>query len=226
MKNFFETLIKALGVLTAIFLCISLYDIWQWRQFTKKYDKTIGVITKNKENKDKTFSPVIRFRTLDNQKVTFKARKKAEKKFNEGDTVLVYYNLLNTDEVHLATEAEGNLWLSPCLALLFGGAGALALWGKQRKRQQRSQLLSHGRKITAVFTGVQERMVLGFKLYVLTASWTSPYNEQPQLFESTYFLEDPQQYLKHKDIDVYIDKENTKDYYMDLEGIPAEWFWF
>jgi hypothetical protein len=69
-------------------------------------------------------------------------------------------------------------------------------------------------------------MVLGFKLYVLTASWTSPYSEQPQLFESTYFLEDPQQYLKHKEIDVYIDKENTKDYYMELEGIPAEWFWF
>ncbi len=126
MKQPISNMLLLCCVIAAIFTFMAAYHFIVWRQFKNEYEKTAGVIIKNKVEinkleKKKSFIPVIRFKTLDNQKVSFTAYNMlASKKYHEGDTVFVYYDLLNADDVHIAGEEYRSLLIYSLLALLFG----------------------------------------------------------------------------------------------------------
>ncbi len=103
---------------TLVFLLCTLYQVIVWKQFTSEYEKTFGIIVKNKMDKEKKYYPVIRFKTLDNQRISFTAPEPAKTKYNEGDTVYVYYDLLNADDAKLAGGEYRGIAIFSVLVLL------------------------------------------------------------------------------------------------------------
>jgi hypothetical protein len=107
MENLFPKDLKGrqfyvLVVAGILFAICTLYQFFIWQQFKAEYEKTFGIIVKNKLDKEKKYYPVIRFKTLDNQRVSFTAPESSSSKYKEGDTVYVYYDLLNADDAKLA----------------------------------------------------------------------------------------------------------------------------
>jgi cytochrome c oxidase assembly protein Cox11 len=122
-------------ILAGIFALLSAYQFIGWLRFKDEYEKAYGVVVKNKIDKEKKFYPVIRFKTLDNQKIAFTAVSIPNKtKYNEGDTIMVYYDLLNAEDVHIAGEETRLLYIFLLLTALFGFIGGYGLW--QQKQQK------------------------------------------------------------------------------------------
>jgi hypothetical protein len=118
-------------VSAAIFLLCTLYQVLIWQQFKSEYEKTYGIIVKNKMDKEKKYYPVIRFKTLDNQRINFTAPEPSKTKYNEGDTVYVYYDLLNADDAKLAGGENRGVAIFSVLTLL---AAAAALYFYRKKQ--------------------------------------------------------------------------------------------
>lgn len=119
-------------VSAVIFLLCTLYQVLIWQQFKSEYEKTFGIIVKNKMDKEKKYYPVVRFKTLDNQRISFTASEPSKTKYNEGDTVYVYYDLLNADDAKLAGGENRGVAIFSVLTLL-GAAAALYLYRKKQK---------------------------------------------------------------------------------------------
>jgi Protein of unknown function (DUF3592) len=119
-------------VSAVIFLLCTLYQVLIWQQFKSEYEKTFGIIVKNKMDKEKKYYPVVRFKTLDNQRISFTAPEPSKTKYNEGDTVYVYYDLLNADDAKLAGGENRGVAIFSVLTLL-GAAAALYFYRKKQK---------------------------------------------------------------------------------------------
>jgi hypothetical protein len=119
-------------VSAAIFLLFTLYQVLIWQQFKSEYEKTFGIIVKNKMDKEKKYYPVVRFKTLDNQRISFTAPEPSKTKYTEGDTVYVYYDLLNADDAKLAGGENRGVAIFSVLTLLTAAA-ALYLYRKKQK---------------------------------------------------------------------------------------------
>lgn len=123
-------------IVAGIFALLSAYQFIGWLRFKDEYEKAYGVVIKNKIDKEKKFYPVIRFKTLDNQKIAFTAVSIPQKeKYNEGDTIAVYYDLLNAEDVHIAGEETRLLYIFLLLTILFGFIGGYGLWQQKQPNQ-------------------------------------------------------------------------------------------
>lgn len=118
-------------VSAVIFLLCTLYQVLIWQQFKSEYEKTFGIIVKNKMDKEKKYYPVVRFKTLDNQRINFTATEPSKTKYKEGDTVYVYYDLLNADDAKLAGGENRGVAIFSVLTLL---ASAAALYFYRKKQ--------------------------------------------------------------------------------------------
>jgi cytochrome c oxidase assembly protein Cox11 len=134
MQQSLPRLFLLVSTCAILFLLITGYQVFLWQQFKQEYEKTTGIIIKNKIDKERKFYPVVRFKTLHNQKVTFTAQTLASKiKYSEGDTIQIYYDLLNTDDVHIAGEEYRNILIYSALTLLFALIAGYMYWQNKEK---------------------------------------------------------------------------------------------
>jgi hypothetical protein len=119
--------------LAGLFAVLTAYELILWFRFKGEYEQAKGIVIKNKIDKNKKFYPIVRFKTLDNQKITFTAATLARsEKHNEGDTVLVYYDLLNAEDVHIAGEESKMLRIYSLLMLVCVLMGGYGVWQQKQ----------------------------------------------------------------------------------------------
>ncbi len=210
----------------AIFFFIAAYQFVLWRQFKNEYEKAMGIIVKNKIDKKRKFYPVIRFKTLDNQKVTFTATQLSSKmKYNEGDTISVYYDLLNADDVHIAGDEYRGLLIFGLLSMLFAFIGGYGFWYILQLNQERKELIFSGKILSAKVIGIKNDTILGglIKTYQIVCEYENLSGEK-QNYESQFFTQNPDNQFNNETIKVYLDKENPKIYFVDTSNFPKDSF--
>jgi len=143
-----------------------------------------------------------------------------------GQRVSIMYDPANPSSARI--DNFGDMWLSSVLLGSLGlpivtvGSGlVLVAWRRQRVIRW---LRQHGQHITATITGVQHNQSIeinGRFPYQVTCQWQNPANGQSYAFASDNFRNDPSPYIPQKTIQVVIDPNNPKRYYVDTSFLPT-----
>ena len=109
---------------------------------------------------------------------------------------------------------------------MFGGVGFGGIYFQLKKSNLKKELFDEGRgkKIAADLTGAGLDMsyrVNGRSPYVISAQWLDTSSNHMYLFNSDYVWFDPASMIEgRKKIDVYIDENDPKRYYVDISFLP------
>lgn len=110
--------------------------------------------------------------------------------------------------------------------LVFGGVGGGGIYFQLKKSNLKKELFdeARGKKIAADLTGAGLDMsyrVNGRSPYVISAQWLDVSTNHMYLFNSDYIWFDPTSMIEgRKKIDVYIDENDPKRYYVDISFLP------
>ncbi len=148
----------------------------------------------------------------------------------EGQSVQVTFPAGNPRNAQI--KSFFNDWFLPLFlgvfGLVFGGVGFGGIFFQLRKSGTKKELFDEGRgkKISADFTGAQidrSYRVNGVSPYIITAQWVETSTQTMYLFKSDYIWYDPTSVVgDKKKIDVYVDEQNMKRYYMDISFLPKQ----
>lgn len=149
---------------------------------------------------------------------------------NMGDAVTVRFPPNEPNQAQI--DSFFSNWFLPLFlsifGLVFGGVGGVGIYFIKKKQNARRELFDEGRgkKISADLTGVnidRSYRVNGRSPYVITAQWVETGTQLMYLFKSDYIWYDPTSIMgEKKKIDVYVDEQNMKRYYMDISFLPKQ----
>jgi Protein of unknown function (DUF3592) len=200
------------------------------QRFRKHYEKTQGVVSKVSTTDSLNFYPHLKFKTLDNQRLNIKLRR-PEAALAEGDTVEVYYDLVNPADLHLA------LHQSPRLAQRWGLVGGLLflpglglllwlVWHRYRVARLRRK----GQAVRASFLRAEPQAAwawTGLRPHRIVCAWTDPQQPaRPRVYESGWVLGDPTPQAQATELKVLLDPQQPGRYHVDLSFLPASRYLF
>jgi hypothetical protein len=123
-----------------------------------------------------------------------------------------------------------SLWLLPLLlsvfGIIFGGIGIVGFMVQKNKADAKNELfvLQKGKKLSlpnAVVDRNTSYKVNGVSPFVISVQWLDPITNMMYTFTSDNIWYDPSQVVANKQqIDVYIDQNNPKRYYVDINFLP------
>lgn len=216
-------------VLGLVFLLLTSVMYQNTLEFTKNAIHTTGVVThtvKRNDVKGSSYSPAIRFQDQQGKTFEFVSSKLVKSSdYNKGDEVDILYD--PSDPKGAVIEGFFSVW---GLTLMFGYVGIMSLgfglgaiiWFK-RKAKKKRQLLSTGSPIVAEIQAISKnkRITLNGKHpYQIHAQWLNPATQKLHVFISDNIWFDPASFIKKNEIQVYINKNNLKMYYVDLSFLP------
>ena len=91
------------------------------------------------------------------------------------------------------------------------------------KKRQGEYLKEQGRAIETDFQGVKVNgavVVNGRNPFRVLTQWKDPSSSKVRVFESNNIWYDPTSHIKSQRIRVFLDKKNSKKYYVDLSFLP------
>jgi hypothetical protein len=226
MKNKIQLVTIALFVLGIAFIINALQLYFKNQSIKAKYEKTKAVVSEIAYSVDSTFSyPILQFKTIDNQRVRIRAMKD-KLSLNKGDTVELYYDIINPEAIYLPTQRENaGFFVMSIFGILISLPAILYFSWQWRNNQKFKQLKSQGKKISAKITQVQEATqgkLFGVTPYIVYCEGgISNYNGAKKSFKSGRIWANPTEFLG-EDIDIYIDAVNSDVYVVDLSFLPNE----
>ena len=123
-----------------------------------------------------------------------------------------------------------SLWFLPLFlsifGIVFGGIGVIGIMIQKNKSAAKNDLfvLRKGKKLSLPVTSVARNTsytVNGVNPFIISAQWLDPASNMMHTFKSENIWYDPSQFLGEKNqIDVYIDQNNVKRYYVDITFLP------
>jgi hypothetical protein len=171
-------------------------------------------------NDTSEYSPRIRFRASSGQEVEFLASSSDQQKYPVNAAVTVLYNPKNPSDAMLRTDAIGDSSLAgsmiPGGVMLAVGVVGFAMFVFLRKRL--AWLLQNGRRISADFVLVLSRGDESLSYYVV-CQWIDPETHQTHQFKSHALRSNPQDRIGSRKIDVLIDPDKPKRYWVDLDSV-------
>lgn len=145
-----------------------------------------------------------------------------------GEAVTVYFP--PNDPAQAEIKSFFTLWFLPLFlsvfGIVFGGIGVGGILRQKNKFDAKKELFDQqkGKKITVPISTVgrdNSYTVNGVSPFVIRAQWLEPSTNMMYLFTSDYIWYDPSQFLANKkQVDVYVDEQNLKRYYMDTTFLP------
>ncbi|MEM6297930.1 MAG: DUF3592 domain-containing protein [Bacteroidota bacterium] len=196
----------------------------QQDEFFQKYDRTYGRILEYKKDSLERDFPVAIFIAEDSQRVKVPLYGQSVSKYEIGDPVELYYDLINPTDAGLAKDSSFQAWFFKLsgAALLVGVIVWLIIGF--RKIQQRNYLLQNGRRIRAQVLSVDhdpQVKINGKPAYLIHCQW-KPNDGKGNYytFRSEPLAEDPMGKVR-KDIFVYIDFKNPEKYWVDTSFLKA-----
>lgn len=113
-------------------------------------------------------------------------------------------------------------------ASIFGSIGFIGLWVVAKPNRMREQLveLGRGRKVTIPIGEVTQNFSLkvnGRSPYLIIGQWLDKTTNTVYQFKSESIWYNPAPYLEgKKEVDVYIDPNDMKKYYVDISFLPKK----
>ena len=192
-----------------------------------KFEKTNAIVVAIGKTADSTNYPVLQFKTIDNQRIRIRSLEEKLAKLVKGDTVSLYYDLINPESIFIPTGRENVTFV------VLGAFGSLMclpaiffLIIQIRSSQKIKQLKVGGKKIKTAITQIEplnQRKILGITPYIIHCEGsTGISNGKLQKFKSNLIWANPQDYLSDSQIDVYIDLSDSNKYGLDLSFLPSE----
>ncbi len=173
-----------------------------------------------------TYHPVVQFRAENGVAVTFRSSVGSNPpSYRVGEPVGVYYNPANPQDARV--NSFFSLWgmvliLSALGAVFFlVGAGifAFSLVSKRRRAWLQRNGQSVNTELQSVFLD-ESYKVNGRSPYRVLSQWKNPRTGEMHVFKSEAIWYDPAQSITSKNINVLIDPDNPKKYFMDLSFLP------
>ena len=224
MKNKIHIFIVALFIIGIAFIFNTLTTYLKRQSTISKYEQTKATVIEVAKNSDSTTTyPILQFRTIDNQKVRYRAiREKALHELNKGDTVLLYYDLINPHMMYIPS-AKNHLDLSLVftLGILFCAPALAFLFFRIRNASVIKRLRVEGKKVKGIVVSIQEQPQhkrFGITPFVIVCEGVqNTLNGQNHQFKSPLIWTDPSSILSiNQDINIYIDVSDHKKYVIDL----------
>lgn len=192
-----------------------------------KFEKTKATVVAIGKTADSTAYPVLQFKTIDNQRIRVRSLEEKLAKLAKGDTVSLYYDLINPESIFIPTGRENVTFI------VLGSFGALLclpaiffLIIQIRSSQKIKQLKVGGKKIKTTITQIEplnQRKILGITPYIIHCEGsTGMSNGKLQKFKSNMIWANPEGYLSDNQLDVYIDLVTPDNYCVDLSVLPTE----
>jgi hypothetical protein len=200
------------------------------RHFLARASRTQGTVvamlSHHSSNSSVTYSPVVRFNN-GSQDIRFNSPSSSNPPgYNIGETVPVLYVESNPYDAKI--DSFFSLWGGSLILGLTGGifllvGGGLIYVPLQQARAD-DRLRHEGIPVHAQFQSVQFMSnieINGRSPYRVLAQWQDPKTSQVHVFASHNLWFDPADYIKQKEIRVFLERGNPKNYYVDLSFLPA-----
>lgn len=223
---------KQIKILNAVFLAagvillfISAYAASRARDLQRNGVTVVGhVIRLERGSKGSSF-PVVEFQAGD-ERITFKSRMgSSPPSFHAGESVAVLYDPL--DPQRATIQSFGQMWgpsiVSGLLGAVFTAIPSGILIGRMRRRKLDAWLRQYGQRVATQFDRVERNTsvrVNGAHPYRIFSQGQNPFTAQVEIFHSYNLWSDPSPYVHDRSIDVLIDPNNPKRYWLDTGFLP------
>jgi hypothetical protein len=145
--------------------------------------------------------------------------------YDKGEYVEVIYSPGEPEAARINVFFE--LWGKPVISLFIGLAffgGGVGTWMSALiKARQRSVLKKSGVRVAAEFQAVKCNRRFSFNdqhPFFIVCQWQNPETGQRHIFTSENVWFDPEGYINGNTINVYIEPDNPKKYWVDLSFLP------
>lgn len=194
---------------------------------------TTGVVVENRferSTSSKSSSGVyygyIKFNTAEGSSVTFRTSVGTNPPaFEVGESTKVYYDPKDPQSAQVNTFFQ--LWFLPILlgfiGFIFTIIPVTILCLKSSRRKREEWLRNNGDRVNAEFLGVEmdtSYSMNGQHPYIIKSQWLNPLTNQPQIFTSERLWYNPEEFVKCKALQVFIDRNNPTKYHVDLSNLP------
>jgi hypothetical protein len=216
------------AVAGAVMLIIAVAAYTHTRSFLAQAARTEGTVIRLdpvRSSDGTTYKPIVRFEHQGRQIEFASSGSSNPPAFHEGERVSVAY--LESDPYSAKIDTFFSLY---GLAVILGGMGSVfflvgagIIFVQVRTRRTDEHLLNEGVPITTAFQSVMINdglAVNGRHPFKVVTQWLDSATSQVRVFESHNVWFDPAQYIKQKEITVYLDRADPKKYYMDLSFLP------
>lgn len=226
MKNKLPGLVG--GIFLFIGICMLISAIIAYVNnvsFIETAEKTNGVVTELILRKS-AYYPVIQFRTTTNEVINFNSPVGSlPPSYRVGEEVTVFYDPANPYSATL--NGFWSKWtvsiILSFLGVIFSFLGSIFLGGAVIAMRRKKWLLKNGIKISTEYqqVGVNRRLnVNGNHPFIIISQYVHPEKNTLYTFESDNIWYNPEKFITNKTIDVLVDPNNYKKYYVDISFLP------
>ena len=231
-----NTLLNLFGVIFSIIglglLAVGGYLLFDSRSFLSDAAATSGTVISLVESDEGGYAPIVSFVTGDGESLVLRSNAYSEGwKDRQGDIVKVLYDPADTKKAKIDSlfQLWGATLIVSGVGVVFSGVG-LGIFGyRVVARRGRQWLLSHSRLIITDFKGIElnERVSLrrGSNVqhpFRIISEWYDSSLGQLCRFESENLWFNPEDHISSDPIQVYIDPNNPRKYYMDVSFLPKK----
>jgi hypothetical protein len=175
-----------------------------------------------------TWAPIVEFSVPDGRTIRFQGAPFAvEPIFAANQYVDVLYDAANPDDAR--ANSDYLLWTTTQRGGVFGFViltiGAIMIGLKMRKRHLRAWLARSGTRVQATYeSAFYEKTYdsFGRSPYRLLCRWQHPTTQESYILRSDRIWFDPRPFVKRESLDVLINLDNPKQYYVDISFLPAK----
>jgi len=235
---------KATKIVTVLFTLIGVamliggvFMFNRTRRFTQRSVATTGTVVElllesrsstsaGRRTVGHSYYPLIRFKTKSGQVVEFKSSFGSNPpSYVVGARVPILYDPDNPHRAEI--NSFMSLWMGVIILLALGGiftaVGVGTVLVAVASKRKIEWLKTAGEKIATDFQRVEldtSVKVRGRSPYRIISQWHDPTTNKVYVFESENIWFNPEEYIKGDKIDVYVDINNPKNYYMDISFLP------
>ena len=230
---------KALSIIKYMFTIIGigmLIGAFVVNQHTNKFiasslkadGQVIDFETKRSDNSSSTYAPVIKFVANDGKEYQFVSSVSSNPpSYDVGESVEILYLESNPNDAQVNGFFSlhlGEFILGILGSIFLAIGGGILLFGFLGNKK-REYLLANGVSIQTKIQAVtlnESITVNGRHPFVIVSQWLNSATNELHEFESDNIWFDPTDFIKTENIDVLIEANNPKKYWMDIRFLPKK----
>jgi Protein of unknown function (DUF3592) len=234
MRSFFFWALAVFLTLAGIRMVCGSIAVWnETVEFVAHASHAKGVVVSVIEGPftsahSRRWAPIVEFSPPDGRKIRFQGAPFAAEPFFKADQYVdVLYEAANPDNA--LVNSDSLLWTSPkafgALGFVILTIGAIMLGLKLRKRHLRAWLARSGTRVQAAYQGAlyeKNYDVFNRSPYRLLCRWEHPTTQKSYILRSDRIWFDPRPFVKRESLDLLINLDNPKQYYVDVTFLPAK----
>lgn len=173
------------------------------------------------------YAPVVSYQARDGKTYEYVSNtSSSSRSYDIGEQVDIFYLQNNPQEAKI--DSFFQLYFGELILFILGGIffliGAGIIWAGISSNRKREYLQVHGRIVNAKIqtVGLNESLeVNGRNPFMIVAQWHDTATNKVYVFESDNIWFDPADYIKEDTIQVYIQPDNPKRYWVDIGFLPS-----